>query len=105
MSILSTIENDVKNDLNAAAAKAAEIGDHIKSILETHLPSVTADVQKFENEPFVKQYLASNLAVPEHLVNIGLDFLGKLVTAWNGQQPAADENAPVGLDAQPDVAA
>ena len=110
-----SIITDVENELHALEAKAVEVVDHGKTILEQHLPGIAAAVQKAEteanaiaNEPFIKAYIGNALVVPEHLVNLGLDFLAKLVAASQGEAPpapaAAAGDGPVGLDAQPDAA-
>lgn len=113
--IAERIEGDVKTEIESLVAKGEELIAHGKTILETHLPSIITDVQKAEAdasaiaaEPFVKAYIGNGLAVPEHLVNIGLDFLSKLVSAWE-EKPAtatagAADDGPAGIDAEPDAA-
>lgn len=102
--VLTRIENDV-------TAEVQHVVDSGKRLLEEHLPAIkagAADVEALLNEPFIAAYAGSAVKVPEHLVNIGLDFLAKLTQAWQGQPAApaaAEEAGPVGLDAQPDVAA
>lgn len=84
----------LRTEVQAAEDKAAEVYNHAKTVIEQHLPGIEAAVTAVENEPFVKAYLGSTLAVPEHLVSLALDFLGKLVSV-NSVAPAA---APVAAD-------
>lgn len=117
-----SIAADVTAVIDKIENEAHTLADAGKRILEEHLPAVRngiTDAENVLNEPFIAAYLGGAVKVPEHLVNVGLDFLSKLVAAWEGQPPApglstaggllaADDaghepgNGPVGLDAQPD---
>lgn len=92
--------DDIRTEMTAAENKAAEVYNHVKTSLETHLPAIEATVKAVENEPFIQGYLGARLAIPEHLVNLALDFLSKLVQA--SPAPAA---APADPAAAADPAA
>jgi hypothetical protein len=85
---LKTLFDDAKADFENLTGWA-------RSYAEEKLPALEAEVSRIEADPFVREYLGSDLAVPEHLVAIGLDFLGKLVTAWS----ASDKTAVTAADA------
>jgi hypothetical protein len=70
----------------------SEVGNWLESLKTEAAPVVSKAQQyetKIEADPFIGRYLAANFAVPEHLIDLGLDFLGKLVSASQQAQPAA----------------
>jgi hypothetical protein len=92
-----SVIDDIKTELVNVQNKASEVYQHAKTVLEQHLPGIESAVTTIENEPFIKGYLGAQLAVPEHLVGLALDFLGKLVqanVAVTTAEPAAEAPAP-----------
>jgi hypothetical protein len=92
-SAMSILDN-LKTELASAETKTAEVYNHVKTTIETHLPAIEATIQAVENEPFIQALLGAQLAIPEHLVNIALDFLGKLVAVSPAAAAAPADAAP-----------
>lgn len=94
-----SVITELETILGNAETKTAELYNDAKTAVETHLPAIKGIVSAVENDVFVKAYFGAGLAVPEHLVGLGLDFLSKLVQAGGGSAVAPAQPAPA---AQPE---
>lgn len=90
-------------DLANASAKVDEGIKNIEGWFDDYKPkaaAVIAEAQRIDaqvtGDPFIQGYLGAELAVPEHLVSVALDFLGKLVSVDKGAAaPAVTPAEPV----------
>jgi hypothetical protein len=84
--------DDLSGVLTDIETVTADAYNKAKTAVEQHLPGIAATITKVEGDPFIQALLGANLAVPEHLVGLAVDFLTKLVQvapADPGQQSAA----------------
>ncbi len=87
---LARLEQDIRGDVEAAKAKAEEVWNHSKSVLEQHLPQLAAVAQQAASNPLVDAALSAVHLSPGFLTSIA-----ELVTKAEAELAAiAPQNAP-----------
>lgn len=88
-------------ELQAAEDKAGEVWNHVKTVIEQHLPQVKTVLAKFGSDPLVK--LALDDTVPASIRQIGAEIITRMIAAFPAQ-PAAVGEVAAAEAAQPEPA-
>jgi hypothetical protein len=87
----AALATDMRNDLQAAEDKAGEAWNHVKVVLEQHLPQVEAVASKLGSDPLFK--LAYDDTIPASIRQIGAELITKMVAAFPAQAAPAEGGA------------